>query len=55
MALLLAAMAVTALHQLRLARRHALPNGRGTALLIALPSLALWAAIVFAGRWIAYY
>ena len=55
MALLLAAMAVTALHQLRLARRHALPNGRGTALLIALPSLGLWAAIVFAGRWIAYY
>jgi len=55
MALLLAAMAVTALHQLRLARRHALPTGRGIALLIALPSLALWAAIVFAGRWIAYY
>jgi uncharacterized membrane protein SirB2 len=56
MALLLAAMAVTALHQLRVARDRctALPN-RGTALLIALPSLVLWAAIVFAGRWIAYY
>jgi len=57
MALLLAALAVTALHQLRLGRDrlNAFPNGRGTALLIALPSLALWAAIVFAGRWIAYY
>ena len=59
MALLLAALGVTALYQFLLARGgdHFEPakSGRGAALLIAVPSLALWTAIVFAGRWIAYY
>ena len=59
MALLLAALGVTTLYQFLLARggAHFEPakSGRGAALLIAVPSLALWTAIVFAGRWIAYY
>jgi uncharacterized membrane protein SirB2 len=57
MALLVAAIAVTALHQLRLTRGRLkpVPHQRGVALLIAIPSFALWTAIVFAGRWIAYY
>jgi hypothetical protein len=59
MALLLAALGVTAFHQFLLARGRdhldSMESGRIAALLIAIPSLALWAAIVFAGRWIAYY
>ena len=59
MGLLLAAMMVTAFYQFRLARgadpRKAKAEGRGAALAIAIPSLALWTGIVFAGRWIAYY
>jgi putative copper export protein len=59
MGLVVAALGITAFHQLRLARRgeafKLAPVERGTALLIAIPSLALWTAIVFAGRWIAYY
>jgi hypothetical protein len=57
MCLLIAALGVTAFYALRLNRggdRFATP-GRGAALLIAIPSLALWSAIVLAGRWIAYY
>ena len=59
MGLVVAALGITAFHQLRLARSgealRLAPVERGTALLIAIPSLALWTAIVFAGRWIAYY
>ncbi len=56
MALLVAAMAMTATHQVFARERFAAdPNGRSSALLIVIPSLALWTAIVFAGRWIAYY
>jgi uncharacterized membrane protein SirB2 len=59
MGLLVAAMAVTAFYQLRLKRGGdrftPAAGGRGAALLIAVPSLALWTAIIFAGRWIAYY
>ena len=57
MALLVAAIAITVLYQLRLARERfkQVPHRRGAALLIAIPSFALWTAIVFAGRWIAYY
>jgi len=59
MGLLLAAMIVTAFYQFRLARGADLlktkAQGRGAAIAIAIPSLALWTAIVFAGRWIAYY
>jgi len=54
MGLLIAAVGVTASSQLGLARGGA-ATGRATALLVAIPSLALWTAIVFAGRWIAYY
>jgi hypothetical protein len=56
MALLVAAVAVTATHQLLVAgQKLTRPNARSAALWIAIPSLALWTAIVFAGRWIAYY
>jgi hypothetical protein len=59
MGLVITAIAVTALHALRLKRGRGRYNlatpGRGAALMIAIPSLALWSAIVFAGRWIAYY
>jgi hypothetical protein len=59
MGLLIAALAVTAFYQLRLTRGgdrfNPATGGRGAALLIAIPSLALWTGIVFAGRWIAYY
>src|SRR6516165_7292450 len=50
-----AAMIVTAFYQFRLARGADLlktkAQGRGAAIAIAIPSLALWTAIVFAGRW----
>jgi hypothetical protein len=59
MALLVAALALTAFYQLALRHnrnRYDLDRrGRGAAVLVALPSLALWTAIVFSGRWIAYY
>ena len=59
MGLLLAALALTAFYQIGLSRGrdwYDLANrGRAAALLIALPSCALWTTIVFCGRWIAYY
>jgi hypothetical protein len=59
MAILIAAMIVTLSYQVPLARNPAfweLSTGRRrTARIIAVLSLALWAGIVFAGRWIAYY
>lgn len=59
MSLLVAALMVTAFYQYRLARGaprfKAAAGGRSAALLIAIPWLALWTGIVFAGRWIAYY
>jgi len=56
MALLAAAVAVTAIHQLfGAAQKLTDPHARRAALWVAIPSFALWTAIVFAGRWIAYY
>jgi hypothetical protein len=59
MALLIAAVAVTAIFQL-LQRRDTkfgdLRKGpRAAAISVAVVSMLLWASIVFAGRWIAYY
>ena len=59
MALLVAALIVTGLFQF-LQRRNAafgdLGSGsRATAATVAVVSMLLWSAIVFAGRWIAYY
>jgi hypothetical protein len=59
MALLVAALIVTLSHQVPLGANPAFWEGsggrRGAARLVAVLSLALWAGIVFAGRWIAYY
>ncbi len=59
MALLVAAIIVTLGHQVSLGVNPAFWEGssgrRGAAQFIAVISLALWAGIVFAGRWIAYY
>jgi len=59
MALLAAAMVVTLSYQVPLGRDPSfwdLSIGwRGGARIIAVLSLLLWAGIVFAGRWIAYY
>jgi hypothetical protein len=57
MGLLVAALGVTAFYALRLKRGgdRLAAGGRGAALLIAIPALALWTGIVFAGRWIAYF
>jgi hypothetical protein len=57
--LLVAALIVTGLFQF-LQRRNAafgdLASGsRATAATLAVVSMLLWSAIVFAGRWIAYY
>jgi hypothetical protein len=59
MALLIAALIVTGVFQV-LARRNAkfgdLRSGpRAVALTVAIVSMLLWASIIFAGRWIAYY
>ena len=59
MALLIAALIVTALFQL-LQRRNAafgdLRTGpRATAAAVDIVSMLLWCSIIFAGRWIAYY
>jgi hypothetical protein len=59
MALLVAALIVTGLFQL-LQRRDAgfgdlRAGSRATAATVAVVSMLLWSAIVFAGRWIAYY
>ncbi len=56
--LIFAAMALLAHFQSGV-RRHpdryeSAHGGRGAAFLIAVPSLMLWAGIIFAGRWIAY-
>ena len=57
MGLLIAALGVTAFYPLRLkgGGDRLAAGGRGAALLIAIPALALWSGIVFAGRWIAYF
>ncbi|HKB63354.1 MAG TPA: DUF6644 family protein [Burkholderiales bacterium] len=59
MVLLVAAIVVTLSYQVPLGANPAFWEGssgrRGAAQLIAVLSLALWAGIVFAGRWIAYY
>ena len=59
MALLVAAIIVTLSHQVPLGRNPAFwelsAGRRGAAQVVATLSLALWAGIVFAGRWIAYY
>jgi hypothetical protein len=57
MGMVLAASALTLLIQIPLRRDHdfwELPGRRPVAVVIALVSLAIWASIVFAGRWIAY-
>ena len=58
MALLLAAIALTVGFQLSVGRNQAAWDASATrssgATLLALVSLALWVAIVFCGRWIAY-
>jgi hypothetical protein len=59
MTLLVAALLVTALFQL-LQRRNAAfgdlrAGSRAAATTVAIVSMLLWSAIVFAGRWIAYY
>jgi hypothetical protein len=59
MALLLTVLVVTMLYQFLLRRDPALgsPAGgrRAAATAIATFSMLLWAGIIFAGRWIAYY
>ena len=58
-ALILLAIAHIAVFQARLARTpegfDATHGGRLRAILFALSSLTIWIAIIFAGRWIAYY
>src|SRR6266704_1954566 len=58
-ALLVDAIIVTLSHQVPLGRNPAFwelsAGRRGAAPVVAVLSLALWAGIVFAGRWIAYY
>ena len=59
MSLLVAALVVTGLFQL-LQRRNAAfgdprAGSRAAATMVAIVSMLLWSAIVFAGRWIAYY
>jgi hypothetical protein len=57
MGLLVAALGVTAFYALHLkwGGDRLAAGRRGAALLIAIPALALWSGIVFAGRWIAYF
>jgi hypothetical protein len=59
MTLLVAALIVTGLFQFLRARNTAfgdLESGpRATAVAVALVSMLLWSAIIFAGRWIAYF
>jgi hypothetical protein len=56
MALLIAALIVTALMQVLMRRNPALADqGGGRSPAIAVVSMLLWSAIIFAGRWIAYY
>ena len=56
MTLLIAALVVTGLFQI-LTRRNATfgDRPRTAAVTIAVVSILLWSAIIFAGRWIAYY
>jgi hypothetical protein len=59
MALLVAALLVTGLFQFLLRRNAAFGDLRAgshlAATAVAIFSMLLWSAIVFAGRWIAYY
>lgn len=58
MLLLIAALIVTGIFQFLQRRNPAFgePAGpRAAALMVAVASMALWSAIIFAGRWIAYY
>jgi Family of unknown function (DUF6644) len=59
MSVLLAALAVTGLFQFLQRRNRAFGDlrygSRATAAAVAIVSMLLWSAIVFAGRWIAYY
>jgi hypothetical protein len=59
MALLVAAVIVTAVIQFRIKRNPAfgdrITGRRGAASTIAVLSMLLWSSIIFAGRWIAYY
>jgi hypothetical protein len=59
MALLITALVVTAIYQLQLRCDPAFgsPTGvrRAAATTLATLSMLLWAGIIFAGRWIAYY
>jgi hypothetical protein len=59
MILLVAALVVTGLFQFFERRNAAFgdpgPRPRAAAVIIAVASLVLWSAIIFAGRWIAYY
>jgi hypothetical protein len=59
MALLVTVLVVTAIYQLQLRRDPAFgsPAGgrRAAATTLATLSMLLWAGIIFAGRWIAYY
>jgi hypothetical protein len=59
MTLLVAAVIVTGLFQLLQRRNPAFGDlrsgSRATAAAVAVVSMLLWSAIVFAGRWIAYY
>ncbi len=59
MALLVAALIVTALFQFLQQRDAQFGDlraaSRGSATAVAIVSMLLWSAIIFAGRWIAYY
>jgi hypothetical protein len=59
MALLIAAVAVTALLQYLLRQNPKFADlrkgPRAAALAVAIVSMLLWSAVIFAGRWIAYY
>lgn len=56
MLLLLAALTVTWLFQVLHRRKAGFGDAsRGTAVTLAIVSIALWSSIIFAGRWIAYF
>ena len=53
--LILLAMAHTACLQARLPKLEASSRVGASEIVMALPAIAIWIGIVFAGRWIAYY